>query len=874
MAGDKAATSATKQRRPFTQLPPALTQLVDDRFDEDQYDQAVELLEQLRAEGVRPPKSLIQKLVALSLCSLAPGQLASTSRWTLDHQLHDIAARLLTQPKASKSDRNVMKAASAASDRPSQSAILNASSLLIQYSQDGTSHGIAGDLTAAAHSEDKCRQSLLARQILETLPSRRKPLELPQDDSPEAPRRAHLGSLELEDSDHEASFEVSSIERWVRQHLHRAEDVWDLLCNRRFSNPTEVKSATLARVSEFWMNGTERRRYQRQLEAESTGHRLLQDQIKEIRLKNFNGGTGLDSSDSETDDASGEDDLLIGLTIPGRTTKRSAKSKSASKTTFSPAKPAKRARTSRSAAVQRDEEETQHQPIKMTEGAWRTLSVLLRLWEQASPQGTTTGSTPDASVDSEPPLLWQFPRSHSARQSGRTVSKPPATKDKTDEIGRALDVVFSFPSILPAYAPAATGTQAATDLFDTAKSADTRAHARPLWSVTEAELVHRQEVADQKNERTIAGRAQTAARLLESIYDLVRLNYISSVAYIEGVSERMEALHAREIQNLMMPLLSRKPIVVANVLTVHLQEGTRTRPDKKRSPEQVHFRFGGKETISVDAALAYAMPNEETAVTCLRTYSSRELGRDAKAILDFLSLNKLELDSSANTSVSLTFPTKSESRKQSMVQRQRQKAVKSESYPRKSVTDSGHAAAVLTEEMKKGGLVAFAFVRAVQMETRDRINQMKFLIAKALVSMHVRNEGLQARQDPDLSANGSVSPLKEESDQNDGDKVDSDSASQRGRLRLFLARLVKALKHDAAEFGSCVSALKTHVSKESSSRRSNTPSNRPSSKNDQEGPAALPSLETIAERCQKCFDATQSLVHATQFLMTAVPRGP
>ncbi|SPO23806.1 uncharacterized protein UTRI_03665_B [Ustilago trichophora] len=872
MAGDKAATSATKQRRPLTQLPPALTQLVDDRFDEDQYDQAVELLEQLKAEGIRPSKSLIQELVALSLCSLAPGQLASTSRWTLDHQLHDIAARLLTQPKASKSDRNVMKAASAASDRPSQSAILHASSLLIQYSQAATSHDIAGELTAAAPSEDKCR--LLALQILESLPSRRRPLELSRDDSPGTPRRARLHSLKSEDSDHEGSFEISSIERWVRQDLHRAEDVWDLLCDRRFSNPTEAESATLARVSEFWMNDTERRRYLRQLEAESSSHRRLDDRIKEIRLKKSNGGAGLDSSDSETDDVSGEDDLSIGLTIPGRTPKRPAKSKGASKSSYSPAKPAKRARTSRSAAVQRDDEETQHQQVKMTEGAWRTLSILLRLWEQASPKDTTTGSGPSASVDSEPPLLWQFPHSHSARQSGRTVSKPPASKDKTDEIGRALDVVFSFPSILPAYAPAATQSQAASDLFDTVKSADTRGHSRPLTSVTEAELVHRQKVADQKDERNVAGRAQIAARLLESIYDLVRLNYISSVAYIEGVSERIEALHACEIQYLMMPLLIRKPIVVANVLIVHLQEGTRTRPDKKRSPQQVHLRFGGGETISMDAALAYAMPNEKRAITYLRTCSSREPDCDAKAILDFLSLNNLELDSSANISLSLTFPTKLESRKQSTVHMQRQKAVKGGSYPRKSVTDSGHAAAMLTEEMKKGGLAAFAFVRAVQMETRDRINQMKFLLARALVSMYTSTESLQAKQDPDFSANRSASSPKGESDQNDGEKVDSDWASQRATLRLFLARLVKALKHDAAEFGHCVSALETHVSKDSSSRRSNPLSNRSSSKNDKEGPTALPSLEAIAKRCQRCFEATQSLVHATQFLMTAVPRRP
>ena len=860
MADDKAiASTKKKQRQPFNQLASSLSQLVDDRFDEDQHDQAVDLLEQLKAEDVQPSTGSIQKLVALSLCSLAPGQVASTSRWTLHHQLRDIAARLLAQPKTNKNDRNALKAASAASDRPSPSAVLKASSLLVQYSEASATTAVT-DGHAEASEERQRKSSLLARHILESLPSRRKPLELPQADSPDSPQRARRGSQS--DSDHDGSFEISSIERWVRDDLHRAEDVWDLLCGRRFSNPTEVEEVSLQRVSEFWMSDSERRRYQKQLQASSSSYQRLEDKLREIRWKKLNGGPNTDSSDSDSDNASDED-LLIGLSIPGCSTKRPAKSKGRSKADSSPNKPSKRARTARSAGTKQDEEEAGATPVKLTEGAWRTLSVLLQLWERASPRIATADLKADSEAAEEPPLLWQFPSIHQAKQTGRSASRSTTSQADTDDISRALDVAFSFPGILPAFAPSSASTETATDLFETAKSTDTRGHARPFSSVPEAELVHRREVANQNKERIMAARAETAACLLDAIFNLVQRKYISSVAFMEGCSERMEALRAQEVQYLMLSLLSRKPYVVASVLTAYLQDATRTRPDKKSSAKPVQFRFGDEQAISMDAALAYAMPHEEAIMTRLKHCASREQDGDARTILEFLSLNKLELDSSAASMSPLTFPTRSESRKRPMVQKQRLKQVKSEASSRKIAVDRAEAAHVLTDEMKTGGLAAFAFVRATQMEARDRVNQMKFLVARALVSRNAGSLGPQSSSATPTKLD--PAPNREESDQ-------TARLLEQQNLRFFLTRLVKAYQHDANDFRECVTALKTHVSKEASGRRASPFSVQAASKANKDGSAALPTLDALADRCQKCLDATEGLLHATHFLLKATPR--
>ncbi|SJX63107.1 uncharacterized protein SRS1_13933 [Sporisorium reilianum f. sp. reilianum] len=849
----KSAVATPQQRRPFTQLASKLVQLVDDRFDEDQYDQAVELLEQLAAEGIRPPKTLLQKLVALSLCSLAPGQVASTSRWTLDHQLHDIASRLLTQHKGgSKSDRNVIKAASTASDRPSPSAVLKASSLLVRYSQ--SSAEVDAD-DPAARSEAERTDALLARQILESLPSQRRPLESSESASPESQRRGG-------DEDGDGSFEISSIERWVRDDLRRAEDVWDLLCDRRLSTGKDVDNASLEQVREFWMDDSERKRYQKQLQSGTAGHQRLEDRLKDIRWKKLQADPNSDSSDSSSDGASDEDRLGLKLSIPRkRASKSSSKRKAAS-----PAKPAKR---NRSAAAPREGNEAPQASVRMTEGAWRTLSVLLRLWDRASPQsGAASAQSGSTSDDEEPPLLWQFPRSHSARHNGRATSKRFPGQDTTDELDRALDVAFSFPSILPAFAPSSTGTEATTNLFDTAKAPETRGDAHPLSSVPEAELVHRQEVGTHNQERLMASRADAAAWLLLSIQGLVKLNYISSIAFTEGMSERLEALQAQEVQCLMLPLLQHEPCLVANVLARYLSDASRTRPDKKRAADAVQFRFDDQGEVTMDATLPYAMPHEAAATKLLRDCSIGRQDRDAKAILQFLSLNKLELDDSATSNLSLTFPSKAESRKQSVVQQQSRRSIKVESDARKAgkmtiKIQGADATAAVTEEMKKDGLVAYAFVRAVQMEARDRTNQMKYLIARALIIMHTASK---TKQEPEAACNGTAATASQqhEPDQKDSKPVEADSASQRKNVQLYLTRLLKAFEHDVVDFRSCLSAMKSHVSKDARRRKGAC-----DLLNSSKDAPTLPSLEALVERCQKGMEATQDLARATRFLIDA-----
>lgn len=874
MANEKATSTTQKPRRPFTQLPPTLAQLVDDRFDEDQYEQAVHLLEQLRAEGVRPSKSLIQKLVALSLCSLAPGQVASTSRWTLDHQFHEIAARLLTQPKGNnRNDRNVMKAASATSDRPSQAAVLKASALLLHYSEATSAYDASG-LDTDDRIESERTRSLLARHILTSLPSRRKPLEF-HDVSTKSPQRARPSSLHPEDDARNEPFEVSCIERWMQDDLKRAEDVWDLLSGRR----SDPKPDSLDQGSEFWMNDTERKRYQKQLQATQSAHQRLEDRLRQLRRKKLNGEAGSDSSDSESGDKSEEDNQLLKLSIPGRSKKRSADVKSRLDKKASSAGPNKLASVAKPAASQRSDNGSQHRNIKMTEGAWRTLSVLLLLWERASPS---------TAVDEDPPLLWQLPRGHQRRQTGGTESRATTAKDVTDEISPALDLAFSFPSILPAYSPSSTGTAAATDLFDTAKSIAALGHARPISSVAQAELVHRQKIGSQKDERIMAARAEIAAHLLASIYGLVKLGYIRPIAYFEGLSDRIEGLRSNELQYVMLPLIDQFPYVVAKVLIGYLHDNARPHPAKQRTTTRpaLQFDFAEEERITVDTSLPFVIPPEEAAIASLQNCSKRDQDRDAKAVLDFLSLHRLELDSSANSSTPLTFPTRSEGQERTLVQKQRQKHVQSDAHASKKIKVSfavdnkgPDAALILTEEMKKGGLSAFALVRALQMQARDRINQAKFLVARSLLNLHAADPNAQSdaqaekphpppHSDEDLSIS---SKSQQAGHSRDGDAIEeADSTARRDSLRSFLRGLIKAFERDAAEFGECLSAIKTHLMDDNGVRRRIKISGQFANHGDNDEPAPLPSLEAIVDRCEKYLHDTQNLVVSTQYLSESV----
>ncbi|CCF52458.1 hypothetical protein NDA14_002204 [Ustilago hordei] len=846
MSGDKLIASTQKQKRPFIQLPLSLAQLVDDRFDEDQHDQAVDLLEQLTTERIKPSKSLIQKLVALSLCSLDPGQLTSTSRWTLDHQLHDIAARLLTHSKRNKSDRDVIKAASAASDRPSQTAVLKATSLLLlQRCRHSSSLDVSG--------HDNC---MLARHVLEAFPSRRKPLETPMVESSKSPRRANT-SLPHSDQGHDdGSFEQSSIERWIRTNLHRAEDIWDLLCNHRFSSPVESEEVSPDQVAEFWMNDAERRRYQRQLQTATSSQQRLEDQLRQLQRRRSDHAS---PSDSDGEDTSADDDLPD-LRIPGRSKKRPLQPKTQRQKKPSPAKPLKRARSSKPAPLDSQGREASNRQICMTEGAWRTLAVLLVLWRDSSLLTTSANGNMNDDKADAPPLLWQFPGSHAAQSTTRLKSKAAANSDGTDDIDRALDVAFSFPRVLPAYALSSSETKAASDLFDTATSNETRGDARRISSVSQAELLHRQRLTHQKEERSMAVRAETAAQLLLSVYDLVERRYINPVAFVEGITDRIKLLRANALHYLMLPLLDCQPFVVAKVLSSYLREAARTHPDHQKTPSRFQFqvRRNDEDTVDFHAALAYAVPLEEK--TNARLANARGTDRDANSVSDFLSLNRLELENSAECSFPLTMPTRSESRKRTFVQRQRQTAVKSESSLHKLGKTSSNAdsknvdAAVLTEEMKKGGLIAFAFVRTLQMEARDRINQVKFLVARAMLMLHASDATAFTQQ-------------KDEKKNESGRSTEQ----QEPAFKAFLSELSEALDQDAVEFKNCLSAMKSHVSRDNAVRHQLATSSQGTPFGTKSDLPALPSFEAMVKRCEGCCVAAQNLALSTRLMKESVP---
>lgn len=856
---DKLAVPTQKQRRPFIHLSPALAQLVEDRFDEDQYDQAVDLLDQLNVDGIRPSKSLIQKLIALSLCSLAPGQVASTSRWTLDHQLQEIAARLLTHSKSSKNNRDAMKAASSASERPSQSAVLKATSLILGH-------------CTSSKSSDGCErsESLLARYVLEALPSRRKPLEAPQSDSSVSPRRPNRASPRSDESQEDGSLECSSIERWVRADLHRAEDIWDLLCHQRFSNSDESDDVSLNRVSEFWMNESERKRYQRQLQISASSQQRLEDRLRELQRKN---GSGIHSSDSD-EDGSSDDADLPGYRISGRSLKRTLKSTRQRQADSSPSKPAKRARPSKPVPLHRDDAETPNRQVRMTEGAWRTLAVLLVLWQRSSVLATAAKSGTDEETADGSPLLWQFPRGDTTRSTSRGRARVANGSNTTDEIGRALDVAFSFPNVLPGYAPPSTMAEATTDLFDVSKSIQIRGDVRSISSVPQAELRHRQLLTHHKEERDMATRAETASQLLLSIHELVEQKWISSAAFMEGISDRLGSLRAHELHHLMLPILDIQPSLVATVLSTYLRDATRIHPDHQRTVPQSSLRIRSKKNAEVDSvhvALAFAIPREEKASVYLA--NARDEDRDANSVLDFLSMHKLELDSSIDSSFPLAVPTRSESRKRSVVQVQKQKSIKSESQrtgkaPNKADSKSAETAAP-TEEMKKGGFAAFAYVRTMQMEARVRINQIKFLLARALATTHLsaklKTETGPSSQEEDQSLNGTATVRAQQEQEQ---KRESGSATMGHVLALdeFLSELSKALDQDASEFKECVSAMRSHISKDSSSRRQHSAFKQGASSGSKVDPSPLPSFETMVDRCQRCHDAAQNLADSTRLL--------
>ncbi|GAC76138.1 hypothetical protein PANT_19c00118 [Moesziomyces antarcticus T-34] len=847
---EKLDSPAVNSGRPYMVLPPTLAQLVEDRFDEDQYEQAVALLDQVLTQGLRPSAKTIQRLMALSLCSLAPGQLASTSRWTLDDHLHDIASGLYAHTKRNNGEKRDLKnAASSTSEGPPPEAVVKATSLLHEYASAAAAQPSSGQGSSSQLREDRT-VPLTAHQILESLPSRRKPLSSSRSGSPRPSRQTRRGSVPSDGSGRDESFEQSSVERWISEHLLQAEDIWDLLCGRQFSAATTSKSASLTYVYEFWMNASQRKRFLKQLQSADPKTHRLEDKLRELERKKKT-GEKMESLSSDSDQDSDSDDDLPSLSIPGRGKKGPASPKGRRGLSTASPSPKKRPRTDKPSTSQRDDDETGQNQLQMTEGAWRTLAALVALWERTTPPALPTDDgQASASKNSKPPLLWQFPRSHLARKGPRGLNP----HDATDDIDRALDLAFSFPRILPAFTPPSAESGKDYGLFDKAASNRSHGHKRLLSSVPQAELKQRQTIGEQRQQQWMAARAETAARLLSLMYELVKQGYIQSGVFTEGVSDRLEALDAVEIQYIILPLLCRQPSAVASVLASHLEDFAKDPAGSKKrtASSTIPIRFGDGVTLDLDLALAQVLPEEEAAASRLRRRLTRDQSGDAKALQAFLSLNRLELDASANTSSPLSFPDKAAGGESEVVRKQASKTarvvtisrVKGRPTTATAKDASGGTNDALTNDMKKGGIVAFAFVRILQMQDRDRINQIKFLLARSLASA------------PTSSRASSGSDKAEESGSTSREAA---MAAQPRDVRSFLSRLVKAFERDADEMEQCLSAMDTHVDSQADSRRTK-------SETQDIGAMQLPTLQSLINRGFKCLEATQTLAHSTRVL--------
>lgn len=801
-------------------LPPSLTQLVDDRLDEEQYDQAVELLDQLCTHGIRPNHSQIRKLFALSLCSLAPDQVASTAAWTHEHQHRKLVARSLHQPV--EKGESALQSASKSSDRPSDAAVLQATSILIKHSE---SFNVPGSVT---HAQRVDNNAALSRHVLESLPSQR----VAQARSDSAGRGRSVSSKINQE---EASGQ-SAMTRWIEDRLASAEDVWELLAPGQFTSDSPSKLDSSLGL-EFWMDERDQKRYQKQIMSGVSDLKQLEDKLAELQRRKPS--TAYDSSDVDSDDSSSSDSPRS-LVMPkrGKTAKSTLKSKPRA-----PKKPAtKKRRTERYTAAEEGPAK-----LRLTEGAWRTLAVLLHLWQHTTKTSTIESPQKDSL------LLWQFKRSHLSQHSSSNPRRTGAdVSESTDQIDRALDVALSFPRILAPFKRESEGNQSDNNAAN--KSSDLNPGSKRLISnVAQSELEHRQKMAARLEERRCIERAQTAAALLTQMYELVKLKKIQHAAFIEGSAERLKHLTTNDIKNICMPLVSQEQLMVVKVLITYLRDFTMRHPDDLRSSSKGDYGFTFKgEPLTVQSFFAVAVPSESDA---LAAAPGEEDHSESDAVRTFLQQNKIKLDSDFLAAYPLTFPSKAEylaDAEDSVQLRKR--------YIGDEKGDAAQKAKAKADKLK-----ALAYTCFRQLEGRNRVNELKFIVAKCIGDLVRGDESdgpvsVQTSSDPILSSSGSVAEAKE------------DGGEQRRLVSRLLGQLVKAYDKDCKEFTACLLAMKTHIGvldhqAEEESRLKDGEGLK------QAKTPLLPTLQLSATRAQKLVRNTENLAHACRILREVVVSG-
>ncbi|EPQ30401.1 uncharacterized protein PFL1_01927 [Pseudozyma flocculosa PF-1] len=504
------------------QLPHGLYQLVEDCFDEEQYDHALSLIDELRAESIRPSESQVRRLFALSLCSLPahPTTLpVSNAKAPLEQDDRDAAQR--RQIKLLRSRH-----------RPSQCAISTASRLLLQLGKSWLHPTVASARRIAA------QDAHFARYILSTLPSH------VEDDTAshtaKRPARASASPDYAEQRDRS-----TPLARWMQERFKTAEDVWDLLSGGRTASP-DPRSQQGRLVDEFWLSDRERRLVEEQVQARAsrTSHRQPAASSSNAASQ-AHSGPYASASDSDSSSEEG-----------WRASKHTAATR--------PVQNNRPMRTSRRGLGRQVDDEDDGEDLdganpalRLTDGAWRTLRVLVELWQLES--------SLDEQQQQRGCFVDQFPPSE---QRKKLLSSPWRQRAKTyavgsdtgsSEVRKALDVAFSFPGAIPTlwWRDAAAAAKEADQ--DTATSERRR-----------AELAWRRRDAQDDLEEAVQRRVEAATALLALMFAHARRSLLDQSAVIRGTAIRLSSLDADDVRRLAIRLQRVEPGMLAESLLAHL----------------------------------------------------------------------------------------------------------------------------------------------------------------------------------------------------------------------------------------------------------------------------------------------------------------
>ncbi|PWN50784.1 hypothetical protein IE53DRAFT_78685 [Violaceomyces palustris] len=434
------------------QLPTNLSQLVDDCFDEEQYDQAVNLLDQLRSRSILPTRTHLAQLFSLSLCSLP-------ERNTLPTFSSSFRSSATSQARLPKTPHS--------STRPSPNSILASTLLLRRLSQvveENVRRGGCDDGGGDGDHDHDPTLIQVSSYISSCLPSHssvsRPPSLEPSSGKPRslsAGLHPHSGS----DDDH---LEENPIQTWTESRFLSSRDVWDLLtCTGQASE--HLPSPERILVDEFWMTAKEKVKATNEIKRlrlrttlpwnrDSRGKRGKRPKLSGSTAKRARGATKVRF----------EHRKVSSETFPEECSAVSSASVSGEEEEEEkgyPSSPKKRVASNNRGRddVEEDEDDDLiHGQVELSEGSWRTLDVLVGMWH-ADMRSRSMSSSSKQGNDSrleDCSLANQFPKQAQGQPKIFSFGRAKVGRGQSGikgmgstEVGKPLDIVFSFHRSLP-----------------------------------------------------------------------------------------------------------------------------------------------------------------------------------------------------------------------------------------------------------------------------------------------------------------------------------------------------------------------------------------------------------------------------------------